>query len=211
MSNSQSTNINLAQAQAVRSSGYRTKVHELPEFKTWFDREVKAGGKTIPQLRREALSLFPSYATRFPSVKRLYSYAGKYLTETVKVQPFLPQYAESMRDYDSYLELQQIAREGKRQYYATQKLGNFKQNVRWFDNWFKATSALFDAEMRMGLRDQVIVENHLAIYIRFKAFAQSIFSGNEVEPNVKSDVRSVDEIRKRLAMSKKARDLQTLK
>lgn len=205
-----SSNNNLTKAQAVRSSGYPTKVHELPEFKTWFDKEVRRGAKTIPQLRREALELFPHIAGRLPSVKRLYSYAGKYLTETVKVQPYLPQYWESMREYDSYLELVDAAKEAERQYYLYKELDSkpvrSKRVEYWFAQWAKITEAIFDAEMRMGMRDDVIINNHLAIMSHLSQIFQNVSSGATL-PSMPSDMesRSIEEIRKRLKVSSDAR------
>jgi hypothetical protein len=154
-------NDNLALARATRSSGYRTKLHELPELKDWFDREYQQGVKTIQQLRREAIELFPHYSGQIPSNRRLQSYVITYLNKPVVIAPFTPQYHDRMRNFDSYLAMHELAKELWERYETAKRaemnvvFSRRLMSARWVKEYADTIKMMFDAEVRMGLRDNL--------------------------------------------------------
>ncbi len=147
---------NLEKAQIVRGSGYKTKVHALPEFKLWFDAEYRSGRKSIKALREEGLALFPRLAVHIPSVPRLKSYADNYLSETVKISPYTPNYVQQIEKFDSYLKMHALAKELWYRYEQAKKreelLNRPEGSYEWAVLYQKQLMSMLDIELKLGLR-----------------------------------------------------------
>ncbi len=157
-----SSHKNLEEAQKIRSSGYKTKVHALPAFKQWFDVAYRDGGKTTQELRREAISLFPAQSTQIPSVQSLNQYVKRYLSETVVVAPYTPQYHEHVRTFDAYLKLLAAAKETHYRYEQAKKReavvsSRKSMSLDWAKLYAQHLNDLIDIEIRLGIRRGMVV------------------------------------------------------
>lgn len=192
-----STALNLAKAQAVRKSGYKTGVHALPQFKQWFDTEYKDGAKTIQELRKEALQRFTEHSNQIPSVASLKSYVDNYLSETVKVAPYTPQYHEHVRKFDSYLKLIELAKEllcryeqakQREQMVTSRKI----MSLDWAKLYKETLNDIGDIEIKLGIRQGMIVPaNFQQFNINNSSVNTNIVSvektgGEEIEKAVKT-------------------------
>lgn len=164
---------NLELAQKVRGSGYKTKVHALPEFKMWFDGEYRSGRKSIKALREEGMMLFPRLAVHIPSVTRLKSYADNYLSETVKISPYTPNYILQMEKFDSYLKMHALAKELLSRYEQAKKreqlLNRPDGSFEWATLYGKHLMGMLDIELKLGLRPFVASNT---MYVQQNNFVQ---------------------------------------
>lgn len=200
MSKYPQTNANLAQAQAVRSSTYPTRIHELPDFKSWFDAEYAKGGKTINTLCREGANRFPRY--KLPSIPRLRSYVEKYLSQPVIVAPYTPEYQEHIRNFDSYVKLIEAAKELLRRYNLAEQResampspGRVSRSHQWFETYLRTLQAIVEIEIKLGLRAGLMPGNISLNQININNQAVVVASVQEVL----ADEAKLMDIRERLA------------
>jgi len=188
MSRVPTANANLLEARKIKQSGFLTKIHSMPEFKSWFDNQLSSGTNAKDA---HALAVNKWGKKNIPSLPALYSYIRKYYSKehSVNVIPYQSN-VEDAKNYDALQKLRDAAETlGERH-----KLASSRENITKvlmheitanFELYLKALSLVMDYEIKTGVRQAIPASPTLN---NFGTMQMGQFTGD-----VETDLQTLDE------------------